>query len=48
MAANYFDSTNPFTAEVHNAIRVSIIIVDIAREILRKKLEEIILNKNNF
>ena len=47
MAANNFDSTNPFTDDVHNAIRISMIIIDVAGDILRNKLEEIICNKNN-
>ena len=45
MASN---TPNPFTDEKRNATRIAIIIVDIAGEILRKKLEEIILNKGNF
>ena len=43
-----WNTPNPFTDEKRNATRIAIIIVDIAGEILRKKLEEIILNKGNF
>ena len=46
MATSIFNSENPFTNEVHNATRISFIVVDVAGEILRKKLEEIILYKN--
>jgi hypothetical protein len=46
MATSILNSENPFTNEVHNAVRISLIVVDVAGEILRKKLEEIILNKN--
>ena len=48
MASCILNSENPFTDEVHNATRISVIVVDVAGEILRKKLEEIILNIRNI
>ena len=46
MAKSKIES-NPFTKEVQNATRISLILVDIGGDILRKRLHEIILNNNH-
>ena len=45
MASNLNTKTNPFSSELQNSFRISKILIDIGGEVLRKLLENHILNK---